>query len=244
MLLRSICSDFYKSRHTGLPLVHLLLPLFAAAAFLLYYSVSSWGTADKLSAYFEAIGASFPLVIGLVCGRAADQEAQAGAFQNMLCGLKSRSAIFAGKLLSLLFSGLFSISLAVAVFALGFGAVSAEVYVKAGFLLFFGGIFLYILHTFVSLLYGNGASIGLGIAETLVSALALTGLGDRIWYYIPCTWSARFADLVMYGALYPGSGLVSSEMRKCLYIAIPVTVFAFILSLLWFNRWEGRKTYD
>lgn len=140
--------------------------------------------------------------------------------------------------------GILSITLAVGMFAVGFKTAPTLMYLKAAGLLITGSLFLYILHLFVSLRYGRGASIGLGITESLISALALTGLGDKIWYYLPCTWSARFCDNLVYSWLYRAKAFGYAETERCLIIAVPATVFAFVLSLLWFKNWEGRKTYD
>lgn len=242
--LRCIRSDFYKFRHTSMFLIHLLLPLGAAAVFLAYYTVSPWKPGTKISAYFELIGASFPLVIGLVCSKAIEQEGQAGGFQNMLCGAKSRAAVWLSKLAVMFLLGIGSVALAVGVFAAGFKTAPLSLYGRTAVLLIVGSTFLYILHLFVSLKYGRGASIGLGIVESLVSFLALTGLGDRVWYYIPCTWSARFADDMVYTWLNPAKGFGSLEIQKGLLIVLPASILAVVLVILWFQNWEGRKTYD
>lgn len=239
-----IRADFYKFRHTSMLLIHLLLPLGIAAAFLAYYTVSPWKPSAKISAYFELIGVSFPLVIGLVCSKAIEQEGQAGSFQNLLCGVKSRAAVWFSKLTVLFLLGLCSIALAIVVFAVGFQYAPPSVYGKAAALLIAGSLFLYILHLFVSLKSGRGASIGLGIVESLLSSLALTGLGDRIWYFLPCTWSARFADSLIFTWLNPTKSFGSAEIQKGLLFAVPATGIALVLVLLWFRNWEGRKTYD
>ena len=70
--------------------IHALIPLTAAILFIAYYSMSSWKAEAKISGYFEVIGVAFPLIIGLITGKAAEQEGQAGSFQTMLCGVKSR----------------------------------------------------------------------------------------------------------------------------------------------------------
>lgn len=224
--------------------IHLLIPLGTAAAMLAYYSVSPWKPEAKISGYFELIGVSFPLIIGLVCSKAIEQEEQAGSFQTMLCGIKSRAAAYSSKLVVMGLMGILSITVAIGIFAVGFKTAPALMYLKAAGLLIAGSLFLYILHMFVSLQYGRGASIGLGITESLISALALTGLGDKIWYYLPCTWSARFCDNLVYSWLYPAKTYGYAQTQRGLMITIPATVIAFVLSLLWFKYWEGRKTYE
>ena len=118
--LHCIRSDFYKFRHTSMLLIHLLLPLGVAAAFLAYFTISPWRPDAKISGYFEMIGVSFPLIIGLVCSKSIEQEGQAGSFQNMLCGTKSRTAVFLSKLIVMLLLGACSIVLAIGTFAVGF----------------------------------------------------------------------------------------------------------------------------
>lgn len=71
--------------------IHILIPLTTAILFIAYYSVSSWRAEAKISGYLEVIGVAFPLIIGLITGKAAEQEGQAGSYQTMLCGVKSRA---------------------------------------------------------------------------------------------------------------------------------------------------------
>ncbi|HEX3016922.1 MAG TPA: lantibiotic immunity ABC transporter MutG family permease subunit [Caproicibacter sp.] len=242
---RCIGSDIQKFKHTSMLWIHLLLPVGIAALFLGYYTVSPWKTDAKISAYLEAVGTAFPLIISLVCSKSIDQEGQAGSFQVMLCGTQSRTVSYFSKLVVMTLLGAFSIILAVSVFAAGFQAAPKSVYFKAMILLIAGSIFLYILHLFLSLRFGKGASIGLGIAESLISALALTGLGDGIWYYIPCTWGARLCDYLIYLWVHPESSRMwITERNRWLMFAVPATIVAFILSILWFKNWEGRKNYD
>ena len=242
--IRCIRSDFYKFRHTSMLWIHALIPLTAAILFIAYYSMSSWKAEAKISGYLEVIGVAFPLMLGLITGKAAEQEGQAGSFQTMLCGVKSREAAYASKLVVLLLLGILSIIIAIGVFAVGFQTIPAMMYVKAGGLLIAGNIFLYILHLFVSLRYGRGTSIGIGMVESLISALALTGLGDGKWYYIPCAWSARLCDNLVFTWLNPSMAIGYEEIHKCLIVAACATVAAFILSLFWFKSWEGRKSYE
>lgn len=243
-LIRCIRSDCRKLRHTSMLWIHVLIPTVTAILFLIYYSESSWKPESEISGYFEVIGASFPLMISLVCSKSIVQEEQAGSFQIMLCGIKSRAIVYLSKLILLLLMGTLSIALAIGVFAAGFKTAPFPLYVRAAGLLIAGSVFLYILHLFVSFQYGRGASIGLGIMESLISALALTGLGDGKWYYLPCTWSARFCDNLIYSWLNPTKAFGNAEIQKCLIIAIPATIIAFVLSLLWFQNWEGRKSYE
>jgi ABC-2 type transport system permease protein len=224
--------------------IHILIPLAAAILFISYYSGSPWNAETKISGYFEAIGAAFPLMIGLISGKCIEQERQSGNFQTMLCGVKSRSAAYASKLIVLLIPGMIAIAIAIGVFAAGFQTAPGLLYFKAAGFLIAGSIFPYILHLFVSLRFGRGASIGLGIVESLISALALTGLGDGKWYYIPCTWSARLCDCLVFIWINTSKSIGYAEIEKCIMVAIPATIAAFVISLFWFQRWEGSQSNE
>jgi len=224
--------------------IHIMIPLAAAFLFVSYYSVSPWNAETKISGYFEVIGIAFPLMIGLISGKCVEQERQSGNFQTMLCGVKSRSAAYTSKLIALLLPGMIAIAIAIGVFAAGYKTAPEILYFKAAGLLIAGSVFLYILHLFISLQFGRGASIGLGIVESLISALALTGLGDGRWYYIPCTWSARLCDCLVSIWINPSKAVGYAELEKCMTVAIPATIAAFVISLFWFQRWEGSQSNE
>jgi len=108
-----------------------------------------------------------------------------------------------------------------------------------------GNIFLYILHVFVSLQFGKGASTGLGVAGSLISALMQTGLGDKVWHFIPWAWGVRFCDYLVYELLYPSAGAgVAVDIKQGVYIMLFTICIIFIASLFWFKKWEGRRSYE
>ncbi|MBX4263956.1 lantibiotic immunity ABC transporter MutG family permease subunit [Clostridium estertheticum] len=247
-LLRCIKSDFYKLRHTSIPWIHLLIPLAGAIMFLAYYRISSWDTVKKTSGYLETLAIAFPLLIGIISGIVIEQEEQAGNFQTLLCNTKSKNTTYLSKLIVLLLLGSFSIILAVGIFALGFQTMPNIFYLKAAGALVIGNIFLYILHVFMSLQFGKGASTGLGVAESLISALMLTGLGDGVWRFIPSAWSVRFCDYLVFKFTYHSVNSYATQAaldtKQGLFIMLFAICIAFAISLFWFKKWEGRKSYD
>lgn len=241
---RCIRSDSYKFRHTSMLLVHIFIPVASACMFLAYYLSVNWEISSKIRRYFELTAIAFPLIIGLICSKAIEQESQAGKFQVMLCSTKSRTTTFLSKLTILLFMGIFSTILAVGIFAIVFKTAPYSLYLKTIGVLIIGNVFIYILHLFVGLQYGSGACIGLGIAESLISVLALTGLGDGILGFFPCTWSARLCGYLVYVWQNPSTISIDTKIIKIIIIATITSLVALAFCILWFSKWEGGKCYD
>ncbi|MGG6313664.1 lantibiotic immunity ABC transporter MutG family permease subunit [Paenibacillus macerans] len=247
---RSLRSELIKLRRQPMLWVHLLVPLAGMGIFLGYYAYTPFLPASKVSGYLQVLAVAFPTLIGMVCAIAADQEADAGRYQQLLA-LPSRLVPLASKLTLLLLLGFGSTLLASVGFGAGFlyllnqSLYSLGFYVKAAGILFGSCIFLYALHLYVSLRFGKGASIGLGILGSLTAALLLTGLGDRNWIYIPYAWAARFVTLWMeYGST--GDGAIPAEplARPGILFCISGTVAIMVLLGGWFRRWEGTKSLE
>ncbi|QOS81897.1 lantibiotic immunity ABC transporter MutG family permease subunit [Paenibacillus sp. JNUCC31] len=241
-------ADLLKSRHTPFLLIHLLAPLVGVSVFLAYYSYSPWSVNDKVLAFMQSLGCAFPILIGLVCSMAVEQEANAGHFQGMLALPASKIAAFTSKLLLLLMFGFAAVMLAYSLFGLGFGRILHQdrmgmaFYLAGAVILFGSNIFLYLLHLAISLRFGRGASIGVGIAGSLVAALMLTGLGDAIWPYIPFAWGVRFISLWTIHASDISLSDAVSGLNAGIRVCIPGTIILLFLCTTWFQRWEGRST--
>lgn len=247
-LLRSIRADMLKTKRTPFLMIHVLVPLIATGLILAYYSYSPWGFIDKADVYFQVLGCAFPALIGIVCAMAAEQEEAAGHFQGLLTASGFKLIAYASKLVTLLVFGLGAVLLACTVFYIGFAGVLQQdrlgfaFYLTGAAILFGGNLFLYLLHLSISLYAGKGPSIGLGIAESLVAALLLTGLGDSIWTFIPCGWGVRFTTL---WTLYTtGADLASAspQIHTAIAVCLLGTALAFLLSCVWFQKWEGRRS--
>jgi ABC-2 type transport system permease protein len=226
-------------------MIHIGIPVITAALFLAYFRESSWDTETKISAYLECIAIVFPLTISLICSKLAELESHAGNFQMLLCSQYSRSTQYLSKLLLLLLYASLSTILAIGIFAVVFKNASYSFYAIESIVMVTVNIFLYNLHFAVSLKYGKGVSISLGILETAISALTITGLGDMIWYFLPCSWGSRLCDYIIYIWNYPydSYGAVAG-IQKAAFIILPATILFLILTLIWFQHWEGRKTFD
>ncbi|WP_099203874.1 lantibiotic immunity ABC transporter MutG family permease subunit [Scatolibacter rhodanostii] len=246
MLGRCMCSDFYKIKRTPVLWLHVAIPLLGTFAFLGYYHiVPDNHQFSRISGFLEVLCIVFPALIGLFCGLMAAQEEQAGGYQFMLTGTKSRATAYLSKLFLLLLLSAFSIALAIGVFAIGYTTISIPFYLRATFAIWGGTVFLYVLHLFVSFRFGRGASIGLGIFGCLISALMLTGLGDSIWQWVPWSWNARFCDNMILAMQTPSAAaLATANIQTGAIICTAASILSIAASLLWFRCWNGAKSNE
>lgn len=244
---RLIRGDFKKLRRSSIVWIHVVVPILIAMLFVWYYSSSALNDISKVEYFMQALSIGFPLIIGIVCAMVVEQEASAGNFQELLMS-KNKLLCFFSKLCMLVFMGATSLITAVGIlfvsleFFLHKNLLSVTFYGKITLLLLFCEVFLYLLHLLCSFKFGTGASIGLGISESLIAALLLTGLGDKTWKWIPCSWGGRACDYYISLSNYKGNATTyMQELQSTVYIFIVVTVIFLLISFLWFNYFEGRK---
>ncbi|MBE6088033.1 MAG: lantibiotic immunity ABC transporter MutG family permease subunit [Clostridium beijerinckii] len=253
-ILRLLKADFIKMKHTPFYWIHICLPIIGAIIFLEYYSFSTWNSVNKINGYLEVLSLTFPVLIGIVCSMVIEQEVMAGKFKEMLSIEYGKGMCLLSKILILLLTGLFSLSLAVGIFFAGFqfilrqNTLSLNFYLNIIFIIFGAQIFFYLFHLWLSIKFGSGASIGMGIVESLLSALLITGLGDGIWQWIPCGWSVKFCDnffieasnsidnfnkMADINTVFSNSAI---GVRNCVLLTIAFGLYLVV----WFNFFEGR----
>ncbi|APM38667.1 lantibiotic immunity ABC transporter MutG family permease subunit [Clostridium kluyveri] len=255
--IKFIKSDFYKIRRTAMFWIHIIVPILISLLFVAYYGTSTAAVdnVSKMGLYMQILSVGFPLIIGIVCAMDVEQEYDAGNFQGLLMS-EHKLLSFSSKICMLLFMAFFSLIIAIGIFVLGLeflvhkDVFNFYIYGNIILILLFSQIFLYILHLLLSFCFGTGVSIGLGIAESLVSALMLTGLGDVIGKWIPCSWGGRIiqnyiilnSDVYDINVLlYKFQGLYMNEFKLGIYICGIATIILFLLSLIWYNYFEGRS---
>lgn len=243
-LLRTLQSDYLKTKRTPLRAAHIIIPIGMACIFLLYYAASPWSAYGGVQAYFQVMGLGYPFLIGVFCAVIAEQEASAGAFWAMLSAADRKTA-FLSKLLLLLLFGAFSVILASVLFGTGYyfvlgqRAVSYSFYWTAALIMLGGSVILYIWHLFLALRFHKGITMGLGIAESLLAAVLLTGLGDSIWVCVPAAWASRLVCSVM--PAYSAGEIPAIDCGAAACIGAGMTVAALIVYVIWGCRWDGSK---
>ena len=257
MFFNYITADFIKTKHLSIRIVHIAIPAAIAAAFLTYYAYAPWDGYTKVVTYYYVLGAGFPTLIGLFCAMSAEQELSAGTFQNML-SVSKRPIAFFSKLLLLILLGTGAVLLASALFGAGYSLflgqqyIHYSFYIGAAFILTGSNVFLYVLHLFLALRFNKGVTIGLGIVESLLSALLLTRLGDGIWIFIPVAWSSRFVTdflqrICTYDIISPApAGWAATiaeqflmECKDALAICAVMTACGIAAFGAWACRWDG-----
>ncbi|OKP83177.1 hypothetical protein A3842_09250 [Paenibacillus sp. P3E] len=261
MLLRLMASDWLKTKRT--PVRWLTgMAVLGYPALLLWYFARPVRTSELPyeihHSFFQSASIVLPVGIGLLAGLLAAQEENAGHFNGLLGQSAPRTLIYLGKLLQLI--------LLVAVFLFGSMLVllpgmryilqlehpGAGIFLLSGLLALAGSLALCVLHLYLALAFGLGASVGAGGAGLLVAAIiGTTSIGDAIWPYVPWSWPARLAGLpglAMPGVSLPDGFQLSGFLRDNLVRGLVPACMVFMLvtacSILWFCRWEGRDSYE
>ena len=244
MLRRNLHADLLKMKGQSITLAHILIPVITSGVFLAYYAVSAWNESTKIIAFYQAVGAGFPVLIGIFTASIMEQEQNAGACQNLLTSRKKTTAFLSKVILLLIFS-LFSVFLAAGIFCFGFNkilgcsTVSTAAHMMAAFIMWCGCIPLYIWQMLLAFRFGKGVSVGAGIISGLISALMLTNLGMNVWKYIPVSWPGRL-PYVYLQTVFGEVGAID-EMKSVIPVFCVFTVITMVYYLLWASRWEGSK---
>lgn len=239
-------SELYKLLHSSLAYVHIFVPILGITVFLVYYTISPWDAPEKVSAYLQILAMIFPVLIAVITTITSEMEAQAGFFQGLLGIPCEKSAVHIAKLGVLLVFGLISTFVTVVGFGMlfrwmGNSCFASSFYIKAAVLLFSGNIPLYILHYIVSFSCPKGMGLELGIVGSLLSVLLITGLGDRIWYYLPWSISIRMCSILVESEAKNWDFLEWNGVKDGFGFMIAASIFLFFLFIFWGTKWETPK---
>ncbi|MBJ8326202.1 lantibiotic immunity ABC transporter MutG family permease subunit [Streptococcus pacificus] len=240
-------SEFYKIKHTWLPWIHIILPCVYAITFYGAAKITglkNLGDISIIQNYLVLLGGILPIVCGILTSKVVDMEVNAGHFQVLLSTTTSRYKAYSGKLFALLIGFLLSTSLAIIIFGLLFGHQKPIELLIELLLLFVGSLSIYMIHLWLSIILGGGASIGLGFVGTLIALLSMTNLGEKIWYFLPPTWPSRLSASYIVGSNLVDKSYLYHEIMMWSYVAIPTTIIIFTASLVWFSRWDGKSLSD
>ena len=247
-LKRLLKTDIIKLKSTGLLWIHICIPILGLFVFLGYYSYTPWKDFSKISSYLQVLCISFPILIGIITSIIGEQEYAAGGFQNMLISSEKKPLSFISKYIFTLGLGFLSTILSVIGFYIGFSFIGNNIFpFKISLIiiciLIGSNLLEYTFHFFLSFRFSKGISIGIGIVESLISALFRTGMGDGRWPFFPSAWGIRFVNSLLLKYENPNNYLDPS-LGLGIRIASIGTIVGFIMVLVWFTRWEGNKAEE
>ena len=73
MIGRALNADLRKMKGSSVILAHLLIPIITSVIFLIYYFFSPWNENMKVIAFYQAIGAGLPVLIGIFTASVMEQ---------------------------------------------------------------------------------------------------------------------------------------------------------------------------
>lgn len=251
-LIRLMRADLLKVKNTSYYYIHALVPVVVATMLVIYYGTKPNDGVGSAIGFLETISMGFPLIIGVVCSLVIEKEVAAGRFKEMLSSKYGKFKCLLSKLLVLVSCGFISFYLSVFVFYTGLKYVYKKViinlglFMKVSLIVFAVMIFFYIFHLWLSIKFGVGASVGMGVFESLFATLLDTGLGEGIWQYIPCGFASRLVKNYFI-INYPSKYTVKLNLRSIISVnntaVINCVIFTIIVGIflaIWFNYFEGR----
>lgn len=257
--MKSLSSEWIKTKRTPIRWLTFLAPVVFAALVIWYYSMRKITVDTQISIFqtFFGVWATMviPLGAGLISGLMIQQEELAGSFNGFLGSKLPRHCLYFGKFAMLFLSSTGSILLATLSLVIGFSVILKisipwSAFIVAAIMAIIGAIPLLAFHIWISFAWGMGASIGIGGFGLLIAALMATSLGDKVWQFVPWAWSVRLSMLpgayLLYKPDYP-TEIISSRflINQAIIGLLPVAVFSVVMllgGLVWFKKWEGRKS--
>ena len=262
-LARTLRSELQRLARSPLLIAHIACGIAGGVACGSYFAVSRWDPAMGADAFAQFLGALMPLMSGIACGLAIDEEQAAGHLAN-LTALPSRCIAIIAKLAALLLMASLALGLAFSLFAAIIAGAGRLTLGPAPMILactgmLAGSIPLYMLALALSLHFGRNATIGVGAAGTLVAFFSvgglahglmtgeLTGAMPSILAFVPWSWAARLGSLGIEEFIAAGrdaaqaAAVGSAALSTAAACAVLSMVAAAIL-VVWFSRFEDRHS--
>ncbi len=262
-LPRTLRSELARLARSPLAAAHLACALAGGAACGAYFSVAAWDPALGADAVAQCLGALMPLMVGVACGLAVDEERAAGRLAN-LTAVPSRGRAVLAKLAALVAMGGLALGVALGVYGAAMAAVGRLALGPAPLALawagaLMGSVPLYALMLALALRLGRNAAVGAGAAGTLLAFFSVGGLAHGLMTgqltgaapagllgWVPTSWAARLGSLGVESTIAAGRGAV--ETARVAAAAGPLVAAAAVLSVaalvalaLWFGRFEDGR---
>ncbi|WMJ90447.1 lantibiotic immunity ABC transporter MutG family permease subunit [Anaerocolumna sp. MB42-C2] len=241
-IIREFLSNFTKIKRTPIILLHLLPPIVVTTLFLVYYANGGYHIISDVRWFFVILQICYPIFVSIVVPILIHLDKNINGIQNALGLVESRRSVYLGKLFFLLFLSAISMILYELCFYVGVNLfLDMSITCFGTYLVLFviflvNNLFLYLLHIPIAFRFGSGISVLLGIAGTILAGYYENAIGDKIWPIIPWEWGVRFLENYYHFSNTPIiPGIISLIM---------ITSIVLVLSILWFNRWEGKAIQE
>lgn len=262
---RALRSEAMRLLRSPLAPVHLVCALVGGAACGAYFATAAWNPALGADAYAQLLGALMPLMAGIVCGLAVDEERRAGRLAN-LTAVPARRAAIAAKLAILWLAGVAALALAMGLFGgvlaaagrLGLGAWPLAA-ALAG--LAAGSLPLYVLFLALALRFGRNVAIGVGAVGLIAAFFAVGGLAHGLmtgeltgaaetgaFGWVPFAWAVRLGSLGVEAGIAQMPGADPVALGQVAAAALRTGVACAVLALaaavalaVWFDRFEDGR---
>lgn len=250
---RSLLGEFKKRKRSLFLLLHLCIPLILPGTLVMYFLFRNDLISSEASyaIFLELIGVGTPAIISIICGMVADSESEASNFQNMLGIIQSKTISFLSQTTMMIFSYSAAMILTISIYTLalkflvGVNEVHFTLYYLTGIIFTITSVFQYFFYQVIGYRYGIGICSICGFGGVIIVALSLTTIGDKVWGFLPWAWANRFSE---YAIDYLNTMDVNLESNPMLvtggYSCLILTIGVLFLSIVWINRWTGRKTTD
>lgn len=250
---RSLCGEFKKRKRSLYLLLHLGIPLVLPAILIVYFLSRKVPINPEASyiIFFELIGVGTPVMISIICGIVADTESEAGHFQNMLGVFHGRITTFLSQTTMMILSYMVAMLFIITIYTLslkylvGVPDVYFTLSYLTGIIFAITAIFQYFFYQFIGYKYGMGICSMFGFGGMIIAALCLTTLGDEVWFILPWAWLNRFSEYLWgYWNLMDTKKVHPSMLLTEGVSFLILTSGMILLSIVWFSKWEGRKTNE
>lgn len=258
-MIKLLLSEWLKTKRTAVRWLTLCMPLVFSILTVIYLSIRPNSSQEFAFEGFFTIWTVFviPLGVGVLSGLIVDEEELAGNFNGFLLTAISRTRLYLGKFLLMFLCASVCTFIAVLILCIGMnlvmeGEILTPVFVMAAIFIVFGTLPILAIHLWLSFAWGMGASIGMSIGGILMSALfGLTGLGTKIWPFIPWTWPIKLGMLpgICFSDTIQSDSMMEllQNIKRTIIIGGGSVLFGstiiLIGSMIWFNIWEGRTNY-
>lgn len=256
-LYHRIKSESIKLRNSKIILLHIALPIFGGILLVLYLFLGHKNIVQGINIFFKTSIIIAPIVISIVVSLGISLEEE-NHFQVLFTSTDSKSKLITSKLILFLILNIVAIAI-LFVPLLVFIIVNQEcfTYVLKSLLygciyFFIGNIVIYIIHFWISLKSGLGASVMTGVFESFLIIIINSQEVEKIVLfantplelvikhdYIPWAWSTNLCKSVITQLNKQNISFLTTSLLK-------VSIFSLFLLLIfciWFEKWEGRKNY-